>query len=105
VRHALLAPRGATLDGLRDVFSHAAALSQCAGFLARHPRLTARAAYDTAGAAREVAARGSRAEGALAGLPCADRYGLDVLATGVNDRDDNATRFAVVMRPADAGEA
>ncbi|MGQ0648741.1 MAG: prephenate dehydratase domain-containing protein [Gemmatimonadaceae bacterium] len=96
VRHCLLARPGATLASVRTVFSHSAALDQCGGFLRRHPWMRRTASYDTAGAAREVAVRGQESEGAIASEECAARYGLDILARDVGDRDDNATRFAVL---------
>jgi prephenate dehydratase len=96
VVHCLLAVPGATLAELRFVFSHPAALGQCQTFLAKRPWLTAVTSYDTAGAAREVAARGEPSEGAIAGEPCAARYGLEVLAREVGDRLGNSTQFAVL---------
>lgn len=98
VRHCLLACAGEALAGVRVVHSHPVALAQCGAFLARHPWMQARASHDTAGAAREVAARRARGEGAIADAACAARYGLVVLARDVGDRADNATRFAVVER-------
>lgn len=96
VVHCLLALPGATLTGLRSVYSHPAALGQCQRFFAERPWLTAVTCYDTAGAARDVAARRQFSEGAIAGEPCAARYGLRVLVREVGDRHDNSTEFAVL---------
>ena len=98
IHHCLLGVGNATLDSLRVVESHPVALAQCAGFLERHAWLQPRAAYDTAGAAREVARANDPTRGAIAGRPAADRYGLAVLATDVEDRPDNQTRFILVSR-------
>lgn len=98
IRHCLLAPPGSTLDAVTAVYSHPAALAQCTDFLARHPSIEPREAYDTAGAARDVAARGHRGEAAIAGEGCAARYGLQLLARDVGDDPDNSTTFAVVAR-------
>lgn len=98
VRHCLLAPPGSVLAALKAVYSHPAALAQCAAFLQRHPALVPVEAYDTAGAARDVAARGHRDEGAIAAEGCAERYELQLLARDVGDRDDNVTTFAIVRR-------
>src|SRR5205823_8009133 len=63
-----------------------------------------RAAYDTAGAARDVARADDPTRGALASRVAATRYDLTMLAENVEDRDDNQTRFVVVMRePAKLG--
>ena len=102
VVHCLLAVPGATIEELRCVFSHPAALDQCRAFFVERPWLTAVPCYDTAGAARDVAARNERLEGAIADEQCAARYGLQVLAREVGDRLGNNTRFAVLTLEADA---
>ncbi|MEP7344083.1 MAG: prephenate dehydratase domain-containing protein [Gemmatimonadaceae bacterium] len=101
VVHCLLAVPGATLEGLRTVFSHPAALGQCQSFVADHPWLTAVPSYDTAGAALEVSSRRHLWEGAIADEQCAARYGLEVLAREVGDREGNHTQFAVLTLDAD----
>lgn len=115
VQHQLLAPAGATLEGVRTVVSHPTALAQCGAFLARHRWMTAQPVYDTAGAARELARWRTPAVAAVAGRSAAERYGLTVLASDIQDVPDNVTRFAVLARasvamsaamlPACAGEA
>jgi prephenate dehydratase len=96
VRHCLLGRPGVGLAGIRRVLSHPVALAQCESFLARHPRLVAIAAHDTAGAAREVAEGGSTADAAIASRAAGALYGLEVVAADVGDRPDNHTRFLVV---------
>jgi prephenate dehydratase len=98
IHHCVLGLGTASLASLRVVESHPVALAQCAGFLDRHAWLEARAAYDTAGAAREVARSNDPTRGAIAGRPAADRYRLVVLAADVEDRPDNQTRFVLVSR-------
>ena len=98
IHHCVLARPGATIEGLRTIESHPVALAQCGRFLARHPQLEARAAYDTAGAARDVAAGDDLRRGAIAGRGAARRFGLAVLAADVEDRPDNQTRFLAVAR-------
>jgi prephenate dehydratase len=96
VRHCLLAPPGATLDGLTAVRSHPVALAQCRRFLANRPGLEPVAVHDTAGAARQVAEAGDPTVGAIASAAAGTAYGLDVLARDLQDRDDNQTRFWVI---------
>ena len=97
VNHHLLAPEGATLEGITRVHSHVHALSQCRGYLHDHgftPVLHA----DTAGAAQEVAARGDVTEAAIASELAAETYGLRSLAANIEDADHNTTRFVVLAR-------
>jgi prephenate dehydratase len=97
VRHCLLAPRGATLQGLRSASSHPVALAQCSRFFEEHAWIKPSKAFDTAGAAREIAERGDLSQGAIASRAAAERYGLAVLEEGVQDSRDNHTRFIAVV--------
>ncbi len=97
VNHHLLAPKGATLEGLVRVHSHVHALSQCRRFLHEHG-LTPVVHADTAGAARDVAARGDLSEAAIASELAAETYGLDSLAANIEDAAHNTTRFVVLAR-------
>jgi monofunctional chorismate mutase len=97
VRHCLLAPRGATLQGLRTASSHPVALAQCSHFFESHPWIKATKAFDTAGAAREISERGEVDQAAIASRAAGERYGLEVLEDGVQDRPDNHTRFIAVV--------
>ena len=71
IHHCVLAPAGATLAELASIESHPVALAQCTRFLRDRPSIAARAAYDTAGAARDVAARGDVRAAAIAGRAAA----------------------------------
>ena len=104
VDHALLAPPGARLEGIRRVYSHWQALAQCEEFLAAlhvemHP------VHDTAGAARMVAERGDPQEAAVASVEAGTKFGLVVLAERIQTYPDNFTKFAVIgTRGAALGE-
>ncbi len=95
VRLALLAPPGTTLSDIRRVYSHPAALAQCERYTAKHG-WEAIATYDTAGAAQQIA--GSREPGAaaIASETAGKKYGLQILARGVEDLSNNHTRFFVI---------
>jgi len=100
IRHCLLGLPGASTEGVREARSHPVALSQCRGFFAEHPGIRAQAVYDTAGAAEEVAAMGDPSLAAIASRRAGDRYGLAVLQPDLQDRDDNQTRFYLIVRDA-----
>ena len=97
IHFQLLAPRGASLDGIRRVRSHVHALGQCRRIVREHGWAT-EVADDTAGAAREVAERADPTVAALAPRLAAELYGLDTLATDVEDAHHNTTRFLVLAR-------
>lgn len=98
VHLCLMAPRGATLAGLREVYSHPVALAQCRIFFARHSWLVSTPHADTAGAAHDVAREGLVTRGAVASEMAAERYGLEIIARRIEDVPLNWTRFLVVSR-------
>jgi prephenate dehydratase len=96
VRHCLLALPGATIHSIRTIESHPVALAQCSRYLGRLPRVEVRPAYDTAGAARDIALAGNETRAAVAGATAARLYSLSILATGIADSVENLTTFAVL---------
>ncbi|MGF1561205.1 MAG: prephenate dehydratase [Geminicoccaceae bacterium] len=97
VNHMLLAPHGATLDGLKRVHSHTQALGQCRDMI-RKLGLQALDHADTAGAAAEVGERADTHDAAIASKLAADTYGLDILLESIEDAPHNTTRFVVLAR-------
>ena len=97
VNHQLLAPPGATLESIKTVHSHIQALSQCRGFL-RARGLKPAVHADTAGAAAQVAALGDPGEAAIASALAAETYGLQTLASDIEDAEHNTTRFVVMAK-------
>ena len=97
VKHCLLAPPGATLEGLQTVSSHSQALAQCRRLI-RELGLRTIVGSDTAGTAREIAERGDPSEAAIASWLAAEVYGLSVVRTRIEDRLGNTTRFVVMSR-------
>ena len=97
VNHHIMAPRGATLDQLTHVHSHAQGLAQCRERL-RSLGLTPVMHSDTAGAAKDIAERCDPAIGAIASELAGQIYGLDVLLASAEDAEHNTTRFLVMSR-------
>ncbi len=99
VRTCLIARTGTGRADIAVVLSHPQPLAQCAGFLRRElPGAEVRAAASTADAVRSVATA-KAPWAALGPRRAAERYGCEVLAEGVDDDRDNATRF-VWLAPA-----
>jgi prephenate dehydratase len=97
IHHQLMAPRGATLEGIKSVESHVHALGQCRRII-RKFGFKPIVAGDTAGSARIVAERGNKACAAIASPLAAEIYGLDILAENIEDETHNTTRFVVLAR-------
>lgn len=97
VRHQLLGLPGARLENLAAVLSHPQALGQCRLRL-REMGLKAQVSADTAGAARLVAETGDARLGAIASDLAAEIYGLQVLASDIEDAEHNTTRFVLLSR-------
>ena len=98
IQLALLALPGASLADLRTAHSHPMALKQCARSLAALG-LEPVEAFDTAGAAAELAASADRSRAAVASRTAGTIAGLQALRDGLEDTPDNRTRFLVLRQP------
>lgn len=104
ISHVLAALPGQTVDSLVQVESHPMALMQCEEYLLRHPNLKMVEAFDTAGAAMEIAARGRIGHAAVCGEFAATLYGLEILEKGIETNKHNFTRFLILADPVAARE-
>ncbi|MTH78866.1 prephenate dehydratase [Paracoccus aestuariivivens] len=100
VRIGLLGVPGTRIEDVTQAMSHPVLLGQCRGFLREHD-IQGIVGADTAGSAMEVARRGEKSLAALAAPLAAEIYGLDVLASGIEDRQNNTTRFLIMAREPD----
>ncbi len=98
VTHCLLGIPGARAEEVRMVYSHPQALSQCSEFFSRNRQIDAVPCTNTAVAAQEVARQQDPARAALAHEECAALYGLNILQAGVQNNDNNQTRFILVSK-------
>lgn len=96
IQHNLLSRPGTGKRQISRVLSHPQALAQCREYLARElPGCEILETVSTAQAAAMVS--GSREPWAAIGtLLAAENYGLQVLAEGIQDCAENATRFIVL---------
>ena len=92
VHHQLLGRPGAKLSDIRTARSHHMALGQVRNFLSANS-IDAVIDVDTAGAARKVSQGEDKTVSAVASSLSAKIYGLDVLASNIEDADHNTTRF------------
>lgn len=98
VVQALIGTPGATVEGIREVRSHPVALEQCRKLFDAHPDWQTVVVEDTAGAVREIMEGSDPGVAAIGPASSAPRYGAIVLRNGVQDDDDNFTRFFLISR-------
>lgn len=98
VDHNLLANHGATMDSIREIYSHEQAINQCAGFLKQFPKAKIVPVENTAVASEMVAKSGRTDIAALSSRYCAELYNLSILASSVQDEGNNRTRFICISK-------
>ena len=95
----LCARPGVTLADVAMVVSFPHALAQCRGWLSKKlPQADTGAAHSTADAAASVSRSKRRDMAAICNRLAAERYGLEVLATEIEDHPENQTRFVLIGR-------
>ncbi len=93
VRVHLIAREGVGVEDVDAVLSHPQPLAQCQRFLREElPEIEQRSVSSTAAAVRMVS-ESSRPWAALGARAAAALYGCELLREGVEDSDDNVTRF------------
>lgn len=98
INHMLLGLCGAALDDIRTVYSHPQALMQSSEYLGDHPHWQQISVENTAVAARKVIGDQDKSQAAVASEAAGKRYGLEILAEGINHNKNNATRFIILAR-------
>lgn len=95
IQHSLLGVKGASLETIKNVYSHPQGLSQCSNFL-RSQKWNAVDTVSTATAASLVAEKGSVENAAICNARNAAIYGLEVIKEGIQNEQNNYTRFVVI---------
>jgi prephenate dehydratase len=95
----LLVKKGTSLDDVEKVISYPHALAQVRSFLRnRLPEAELEAANSTAHAAQMLAAVSSDNVAAVGTSLAAEKYGLEIVAEGIEDHSGNQTRFVLIAR-------
>jgi chorismate mutase/prephenate dehydratase len=94
IHHNLLSKSGRAED-VRRIISHPQALAQCRGWLSAHfPKITVEEVASTAHAAIAAANDGTIA--AISSALAKEVYGLAAVASNIEDRSNNITRFLAI---------
>lgn len=99
VRLHLLGFSGTAMDEIRRVISFPVATAQCRRYLTENlPHAEEIAANSTAAAARDLAISNDKTAAAIGTALSQEIYGLDMIATDIEDHPENQTRFVAVSR-------
>ena len=95
IEHNLLGLSGSKLSEIKDVYSHAQALSQCSEFIKKN-NLTEHIRADTAGSAEMISKNKDKFQAAIASSLSAEIYGLEILKKNIENETGNLTRFLIM---------
>jgi 3-deoxy-7-phosphoheptulonate synthase len=101
--HNLIAVPGATLGGIRRVYSHPQGLAQCTQFLDGYPTWERIPFYDTAASVAFVAKEGKKENASIASSEAAEVYKMQIIKESIETNAHNYTRFVIIARE-DYGE-
>ncbi|MDR0271723.1 MAG: chorismate mutase [Clostridiales bacterium] len=97
IDHCLVAPKDVKLEDIREVVSHEQALAQCDVYLNKL-NATQTQFNNTAAAAEMVANSARRDIAAICSQRGAEQYGLEILASNIQDNANNFTRFICISK-------
>ena len=88
-----------SLKHVKRIYSHPQAFGQCEAFLTTYLRGVERQEVSSTSKAAEIVSQDTtRSTAAISSKVAAHVHGLGTLAKGIEDRDDNTTRFFILCR-------
>ena len=97
IKHNLLGLPGAKKEDIKDVYSHAQALSQSSNFIKKN-KYNENVRADTAGSAQYISEKGDKTKGAIASKLSSEIYNLDIIEPNIQDDLENVTRFLIMQK-------
>ena len=95
IEHNLLGQPQAKISDIKEVYSHAQALSQCSKFIKKND-LMEHVHADTAGSAEMISKNKNINQAAIASTLSAKKYGLKVIEKNIENEKGNLTRFLIM---------
>ena len=99
ISHNLLGIKGSKMEDIKDVYSHAQALSQSSIFIKKN-NLTEQVRADTAGSAKYISETNDKTKAAIASSLSAEIYNLEIIEKDIQDNKENFTRFILMGKDA-----
>ncbi|MDD4968048.1 MAG: prephenate dehydratase [Paludibacter sp.] len=99
IEHNLAALPGQQIEDIDEVYSHPIALMQCEDFIDEHRHIKAIESEDTALSAKEIADKQISKRAAICSSLAAEKYGLEIIAKGIETNKRNFTRFLMIAEP------
>ncbi|MCF8225574.1 MAG: prephenate dehydratase [Bacteroidales bacterium] len=96
IRQNLVALSGVKIEDIKEVYSHPMAILQCKNFFDDYNHIKLVESVDTALSARDIRDNNSMDTGAIASRFAAEKYGLEILAEGIETNKMNYTRFLII---------
>ena len=97
INHNLLGLSGSKLSDIKDVYSHAQALSQSSIFIKKN-KFNENVRADTAGSAKYISEAKDKSKAAISSSLSADIYNLKILVSNIQDEKENVTRFLIMQK-------
>ena len=97
INHNLLGISGSKLTDIKDVYSHAQALSQSSTYIKKN-KFNENVRADTAGSAKYISETRDKSKGAISSKLSADIYNLEILDSNIQDEKENITRFLIMQK-------
>ena len=105
VKQNLLGVKGASIEDIKEVYSHSQGFQQSAEFFKEHPSWKLIPYHNTALGAKLVSEAGDISRAAVASERAAAIYGLDILKENLNFNSKNYTRFVIVGKDLELDES
>ncbi len=98
IDHNLLVNPSTELSQIREIYSHEQAINQCSRFLDKLSGVRIIPVENTAVAAELVAKSGRNDVAAISSRACEELYGLQCIASSIQDDGNNRTRFICISK-------